>query len=294
MKLAIIDVGSNSIKFLLRDGDSILADENNICRLGEGLHDTGMLSEDAMERGTAVISGFAARAREIGADIYCVGTMALRRAGNTAQFKKLVQQQAGVELRVIQGEEEARLAYLAVLSAMPDISGPMCIFDTGGGSTEFVFGMGTSLKKRFSVDIGSIRVTEKYFTGEAQVQNALDDIRSAFLAAGVSVEQTPALVGMGGTLTSMGAVMHKMEKYDPAIIQGSKLTLDDVDAQIQMYASMSVEQRKSITGLQPKRAEVILAGACIVKAIMSLTGTAELTISDRGLRHGLAFDLSQN
>ena len=101
------------------------------------------------------------------------------------------------------------------------------------------------------------------------------------------------LVGMGGTVTSMGAVKHRMVKYDPAVIQGSKLFKKDIEEQIAVFSSRTIEQRKELPGLQPKRADVILAGACILKVITDRLDADFLTISDRGLRHGLAFDLFQ-
>ena len=99
------------------------------------------------------------------------------------------------------------------------------------------------------------------------------------------------LVGMGGTVTSMASVKHQMAQYDPDVIQGSTLSLDDVNAQIADYAAKTLEQRREIVGLQPKRADVILAGACIVKAVLELTGVGEMTVSDRSLRHGLLLQL---
>ncbi|RLC52699.1 MAG: Ppx/GppA family phosphatase, partial [Candidatus Cloacimonadota bacterium] len=98
------------------------------------------------------------------------------------------------------------------------------------------------------------------------------------------------LFGIGGTVTSMGAVKHKMEKYNPEIIQGSTMELEEVERQIELYKSKTIEERKNITGLQPKRADVILAGAAIVKTIMKTFGKDSFIISDRGLRHGLMYD----
>ena len=115
-------------------------------------------------------------------------------------------------------------------------------------------------------------------------------IDKEFAEAGVNGKPVQ-LVGMGGTVTSMGAVKHKMVKYDPDVIQGSSLTREDVEEQIEAYASRTVEQRRDLPGLQPKRADVILAGACILKDILLRLDAKQLTISDRGLRHGLAFDL---
>ena len=151
-----------------------------------------------------------------------------------------------------------------------------------------------SLKNRFSVNLGSNRITEDFFADdpvkEGSVEKAVAQIDKEFAEAGVNGKPAQ-LVGMGGTVTSMGAVKHKMVKYDPDVIQGSALTREDVEEQIAAYASRTIEQRRELPGLQPKRADVILAGACILKDILQRLDAPQLTISDRGLRHGLAFDL---
>ncbi|MCL2378681.1 MAG: Ppx/GppA family phosphatase [Defluviitaleaceae bacterium] len=315
---AIIDVGSNSIKLLVAEPAAdgtirTILEDSDIARLGEGLRETGMISPEAMARNSKVIARFAKKANESGADeMVCVGTMALRNAKNTNEFVNLVKKTCNVNLTVIPGEEEARLSYLAVLSGLPlpqfqegrneasDGSklersrAKLAIFDTGGGSTEFIFGDGNTVNRRFSVDLGAIRITEKHFqsdpVSQADVNAAIAEIDSIFEENAVT-GQLDQLVGMGGTVTSMGAVKHKMAKYNPDVIQGSKLTMADVEAQIAEYSSRSIEERKEITGLQPKRADVILAGACILKVIISRLGVDKLIISDRGLRHGLAFDM---
>ncbi|MCL2406114.1 MAG: Ppx/GppA family phosphatase [Defluviitaleaceae bacterium] len=303
---AIIDVGSNSIKLFVGnmapDGTlQTICDENDIARLGEGLRETGTIGREAMVRNCEAIARFADKARANGAgEIVCVGTMALRNAKNADAFVAMVREESGVDITVISGEEEARLSYIAVLSGLPFLKGgntashKVAIFDTGGGSTEFVFGEGNTVSKRFSVDLGAIRITEKYFNSDPVSQEdihaAIAEIDSTFSENGVA-GNIAQLVGMGGTVTSMGAVKHKMATYDADIIQGSTLTLADVNEQIAAYGAKTIEERKNIIGLQPKRADVILAGACILKVIMSRLGVDKLTISDRGLRHGMAFDI---
>lgn len=299
-RVGIIDIGSNSIKFFVGekcvDGTiKTIVDKNDIARLGEGLRETGRISDEALERNAKSVAAFAAEAKENGVDkIVSVGTMALRSAANSGDFTERVKELCGVEVRIIPGEEEARLSYLAILSGMPVPDGDLVIFDTGGGSTEFIFGRGKELKNRFSVNLGAIRITEKFFSDdpvrEGSVEAALKEIGEEFEAAGVAGHPVK-LVGMGGTVTSMGAVKHKMVRYNPDIIQGSILTRADIAEQIEAYRERTIEQRREIPGLQPKRAEVILAGACILKDITERLGADQLTISDRGLRHGLAFDL---
>ncbi|MBO7431105.1 MAG: Ppx/GppA family phosphatase [Spirochaetia bacterium] len=300
---AIIDIGSNSIKFFvgeLAEDKTIktVLDTNDIARLGEGLDATGLISPEAMERNVASVAAFAAKAKELGADqIVSVGTMALRKAGNSDIFVKKVKEACGVDVKIIPGEEEARLSYLAILSGLTlDKDADLVVFDTGGGSTEFIYGKGTEMVKRFSVNLGAVRITENYFKSDPvtqeEVKAAIAQIDKEFAEAGV-VGKPAQLVGMGGTVTSMGAVKHKMVKYDPAVIQGSRLLKKDIEEQIAEYSSRTIEQRKELPGLQPKRADVILAGACILKVITDRLGADGLTISDRGLRHGLAFDLFQ-
>ncbi len=300
-RVAIIDIGTNSIKFFVgernEDGTiQTIIDKNDIAQLGEGLRETGVICPEALERNAQSVAAFAKEAIENGAEkIVSVGTMALRTAKNSADFVARVKELCGVEVQVIPGEEEARLSYLAVLSGLPlEEGGELVIFDTGGGSTEFIFGQGTTLKNRFSVNLGALIITEKFFAedpvAEGSVDAAVAYIDEEFAKAGV-VGKPLQVVGMGGTVTSMGAVKHKMVKYNPDIIQGSTLTKEDVQEQVDAYASRTVEQRRELPGLQPKRAGTILAGACILKDILARLDAAQLTISDRGLRHGLAFDL---
>ena len=298
-KKAVIDVGSSSIKFFMgelsEDGAlSTIFDENDIQRIAEGLRKTGEISPEAMARNIEALSRFAKKARDNGADeILCIGTMALRNATNAVDFLKQARERCGVKVKVISGEEEARLSYLAVLSGLPIQDEKIVIFDTGGGSTEFVFGEGSKVSKRFSVDIGNIRITEKFFKNDPvlkeEMEKAAAEIENVFTRYDVRGEISQ-LVGMGGTVTAMGAVKHKMEAYRPEVIQGSKLTLEDIEAQVLDYSKKTIEERRQTVGLQPKRADVILAGACILRAILRLLGANEVTISDRGIRHGLAFD----
>ena len=299
-RIAIIDIGSNSIKFLVGerrpDGTvATLADHSAPVRLGEGLWKSGVLSDAAMERNAAAVARFAALAREKGAEeILCVGTMAVRSAANSVDFLRLVRERCGLSVRVISGEEEARLSYLAVLSGMPMDDDGALVFDTGGGSTEFIFGRGREVLRRFSLNLGAIRITERFFRADPverrSVETALQTIAAELTAAGLG-KQSCRVVGIGGTVTTMGAVRHRLERYDPAVIQGSLLRMEEVKRQIALYSGLTIPQRRELPGLPSKRADVILGGACIVQSILDCLGMKELTISDRGMRHGLAWEL---
>lgn len=300
-RVAVIDVGSNGIKIFVGESADdgtvrTVLDTNNITRLGEGLDATGLISADVMQRNVDAVTEFAARARSLGAGtIVCVGTMALRNAGNSAEFADRVRRSCGIDVRIISGEEEARLSYLAVLSGLRiENDEELVVFDTGGGSTEFIYGRGPAPVRRFSVNTGAVRITENYLKSDPvtadEVAAAIDRIDGDFAGAGVD-GHPQRLVGLGGAVTTMGAVKLRMPSYDPRIIQGSWLSKADVEAQIAEYSARTIARRRQLPGLQPGRADVILAGACIVKVITDRLGADGLTISHRGLRHGLAFEL---
>ena len=206
---------------------------------------------------------------------------------------KKVKDELGLTITVIQGEEEARLSYLAVLSTIGNTDKNVVVFDTGGGSTEFIFGKGTNLNNRISLNLGAVHPTEQFLISDPVKDEELkkmQDHMMIFFSENISDKNADYLIGIGGTVTSMGAVMHKMVKYDPKIIQGSQMSLDEVKRQINLYKNKTIEGRKQIPGLQPKRADVILAGAGIINTIMEIFKIDSFTISDRGLRHGLMFD----
>ena len=298
-KYAVIDVGTNSIKFHIAEKDaegawSVIADSVDITRLGEGMQATGKISDEAMARNVDAISDMIKTVREQGVkEIAAVGTMCLRTAANASEFVQRVQEKCGITIEVIPGKEEARLAYVAVKSGIGLERGNLVIFDTGGGSTEFIFGKDERIEKRFSLNVGAVRFTEHVLLSdpvtETELEQAVAAIEKDFeeLRFDGSVD---ALVGMGGTVTNLSAVKHQLTAYDPDVIQGSVLDLTEIERQIALYASKTIAERREVVGLQPKRADVILAGALIVRAIMKKAGVQSFTVSDRGLRHGLIVD----
>jgi exopolyphosphatase/guanosine-5'-triphosphate,3'-diphosphate pyrophosphatase len=296
---AVIDIGTNSVKFNIserRDDGSwrTIVDRADITRLGEGLEKTGEISSEAMDRTVSAIVAMVDEAHKNNVvQIAAVGTMGMRTARNSQQFIDAVEQKCGVKVEVISGDEEGRLAYIAVKSGLGLADSSLAIFDTGGGSSQFTFGHGSTVQERFSVNVGAVRYTAQFHLDNAvppeQLQAALDAL-SEDLARLNNRPVPDSLVGMGGAVTNIAAVQHKMEKYDPNVIQGSTVERAEVDRQIELYRSQLVDDRRKIVGLQPKRADVILAGACVVKTVMDKLQKTSLRVSDRGLRHGLLID----
>ena len=224
------------------------------------------------------------------AEIAAVATAGMRLAGNSAELVEAVRERCGVGIEVISGEEEARLAYLAATSALDVGRESLVVFDTGGGSSEFTFGRAGRVEERFSVDVGAARYTERFgldgVVSDEGIAQALQAI-AADLAQLDGRQRPAALVGLGGALTNLAAVRHRLAAYDPDVVQGTVLDRAEIDRQIDLYRSRTAERRREIVGLQPARAEVILAGACIVRTVLDKLHCDELTVSDRGLRHGL-------
>jgi len=298
-RYAAIDVGTNSVKFHIgerrEDGTwRTIADRAEITRLGEGLEKSGEINREAMARTVSAIATMADEARRNGvAGIAAVGTMGMRTARNSEQFIDAVWQRCGVRIEVIPGEEEGRLAYLAVKSGLGLAEGSLAVFDTGGGSTQFTFGRGPVVEERFSLNVGAVRYTEQYslagVVSPEHLRTTLAAISADLVRLGTALSPD-ALVGMGGAITNIAAVKHALVNYDPDIVQGTVIERAEIERQIELYCSRSQEDRRKIVGLQPKRADVILAGACIVKTVMDRLNKDALSVSDRGLRHGLLID----
>lgn len=299
-RYAVIDVGTNSVKFHVGerrpDGTwTTVVDRADVTRLGESLDaGGGAFTPGAMERTVAAIAGMKAEALRLSvAGLVAVGTMGLRTAGNSPAFIAAVEQRCGVRIEVIPGAEEARLACLAVRASLNGDAASMVIFDTGGGSSQFTFSRDAVVTEQFSLNVGAVRFAEAYglagIVSDGELHRAMGAMAGE-LSQLDNAASPDVLVGMGGAVTNLTAVMHALPDYDPEIVQGSTLTGHEVDRQIELYRSHSTEDRRKIVGLQPKRAEVILAGACIVRTVMRKLRKDELTVSDRGLRHGLLVD----
>jgi exopolyphosphatase/guanosine-5'-triphosphate,3'-diphosphate pyrophosphatase len=294
-RYAVIDVGTNSVKFHVGERDAAgawrtVVDRAELTRLGEGLQEHGAISAEALERTAAAIAAMVDEAKRNGALAIAAVGRRPRIATNSAEVIAAIAARAGVTVEVIPGEEESRLAYLAVKAGLGLAEGALVVFDTGGGSTQFTFGNGPRVDERFSVDVGAVRYTERFGLAGAVTRDVLAEALAAIAGDLARIDGRPApdaLVAMGGAVTNITAVKHAMATYDPDVVQGSVLDRAEIDRQIELYRTRDVEARRSIVGLQPKRADVILAGACVVRTVMEKLGQESLTVSDRGLRHGL-------
>jgi exopolyphosphatase/guanosine-5'-triphosphate,3'-diphosphate pyrophosphatase len=298
-RYAVIDVGTNSIKFHIAERDATgrwrtIVDRAEMTRLGENLQDQGAISAEPLERTLAAIAGMVDEARRHGVRATAAaGTAGLRMAENRDDVVAVIQSRTGITVEVVEGAEEGRLAYLAVRAELGVGEGSMAVFDTGGGSTQFTFGQGDHVDEHFSVNVGAVRYTERFGLAGAVTPEVLGDALAAISADLSRIDGRPppdTLVAMGGAVTNLTAVKLGLATYDPDAVQGAVLDRAEVDRQIEHYRSRDADARRATVGLQPKRADVILAGACIVRTVMEKLGQQTLTVSDRGLRHGLLID----
>ena len=297
---AVIDIGTNSVKFVLAEiGDdrrcSIVSEGSEVVRLGEGLFIGNEISKEAMARACSAVVRFADKAKEDGAEeIIAIGTMALRRAHNAAALRSMLKHSTGLVVRVISGEDEARYSYLAAISGTVGKTGKLAVVDTGGGSTEFIFGEDERIDRCFSLELGAISLTDGFLKEDPVAPRSIScaEEHIADLLCRCEFEGGfQKLIGIGGGITNMAAVLLGLAAYDRETVQGCYLSLEEAERQIRIYLASTIEQRRMIPGLQPNRAETILASALIVKGIMLRLGTDGLLVSNRGLRHGILLDI---
>jgi exopolyphosphatase / guanosine-5'-triphosphate,3'-diphosphate pyrophosphatase len=298
-RYAAIDVGTNTVLLLVaerREGRLLAVLERaEITRLGRGVDATGRLDPLAIQDTVAVLGSYARAAHALGADLVaCVATSAARDAANGAEFFEAARAAAGIVPEVISGDEEARLVYG---SAHRDFGGggPLAVLDVGGGSTEFIVGDGPEPRARTSLQVGAVRLTERHVRGDPPSAAEVDAVRAgarealrplAAMAPGAGAR----LVGVAGTVTTLSAVAQALPAYDAERVHGATLALDEIEALLSRLAGMTVVARAALPGMEPKRADVILAGGVVVAEAMRATGLDRLTVSDRGVRWGLLHD----
>ena len=301
MTLATIDVGTNTTLLLLArvaSGGAVerIDERAEITRLGRGIGAGGALGPAGIEATLAALRAYAGIARQAGARIAAVGTEALRRAPNGADFLRPAAEILGVPIEVIDGQREAALTFRAVIESFPEMRrGDVAVVDIGGGSTEIVIAHDGKATSARSLPLGSVRLTEEHIRHDPPTGEELAHLRAA-VAAGLTGIAFPAgarVVGVAGTVTSLAAMAESMATYDPARVHGYRLSQVALEGQIARLASSRQADRERIVGLDPRRADVILAGAVILEGITAASGAPEVWVSDRGIRWGLLHELAE-
>lgn len=291
-RYAAVDIGTNSTRLLVAEVEGGRVSPRfaalRMSRVGEGMVEGEGLKPEPVSRTIRVLREYRQLLDEHGVSRWrVVATSAVREAANAADFVSRVRDETGLQVDVISGEEEAYLSYMGACGALPGAEGAVVV-DIGGGSTEFTYrredGEGVLVCR--SVPVGSVRMTERPLLLDgvlALMKEVLEEIRSL----------GKALVGVGGTATTLAAVDQQLGTYDWRRVHGYRLKREAVERILFMLAAKTTEERKGVPGLQPERADIIVAGATILWAILGYLGAPEITVSEADLLYGIILELSR-
>ncbi len=304
-RLASIDIGTNTALLLAAEVSPQLeilplVQHEKIVRLGEGVDERRLLKPAAIQRTMEALEEYVKECRDLKIeDIVISGTSAVRDAQNRAELIDEIKQVFGIEMRVLSGEEEARLTYFGALSNKSHLTHDILLIDIGGGSTEFITGTLNAITKAVSIDVGSVRLTERFIRhdpiNEAEfsaIENFIDkQLRSIRRNFAFRPEH---FVGVAGTVTTLAAMQLRMADYNPEKVDSCHLNFQQVTEMVEDLKRKSLSEKRHLPGLSPKRADVILAGAMILLQVMREFDFVEVTVSDRGLRFGVLIDFAKN
>jgi exopolyphosphatase/guanosine-5'-triphosphate,3'-diphosphate pyrophosphatase len=296
-RVASIDIGTNTILLLIAEVDprgiEPLFEMETVVRLGERVHENGILLKEAMGRGLEALSQYLERCRAMEVQkIFAVGTSALREARNSEDFLKLAAEKLDLSIEVISGEEEAQLSFLAVAKDLQEAAKPLLVVDVGGGSTEFILGEGDQIQQWMSLVLGSVRFTEQFLKSDPVREEEWGEMELEIrtrLADIPHTRQPLSMVAVGGTATTLASVELGLEEFLVEKIHHFVLKKESLKKQLLLYRTKTVEERKKIPGLPPARADVVLAGAAILYLAMEELHCPSVLISCHGVRYGLIY-----
>lgn len=301
MRVGALDIGSNSIRLLVADVGAerrieTVARAGESCRLARGLDRSGRIDDSIADRAVRVVAEFAGRARHLGArHLVVAATAALRSAANGDEVAGRLGAAAGVAVRVLSGEEEARLVYQAVVSGLGSMSSrsSCVVFDVGGGSTEVVSGYAGEPGRWVSLDFGAVSLTERFLHSDPPAAGELDALRAhvrsilmhecAYMPAAA-----PLLAGVGGTVTLLACLDRGLASYEPSLIEGHAIPVARLAGHIDALSRLDQKRRQAVPVMGEGRADIVIAGAAIVGEVVERFTSPQLICSTRGLRYGLA------
>lgn len=297
-RYSVIDVGSNSIRLMncmVVDGRLTHCEKHiRTTKLGKGVDATGKLSEASMKDSFEALLEFKSMmASYDGEFIGAFATSAVRDALNGGSFAEESERLTGFKMHIIQGDREARLGYLGVAAGLPAGVDKLVVLDIGGGSTEVIAGDRFEYIYSKSFNIGAVRMTDACVDSdpptEKQLECVVESGKAMFCEAAslISGFEPEVIVGIGGTITTLQAMTLEMESYDRDRIHNSRLSMKDILAWREVFERTPLSERKKLKGLQPKRADIIPAGAAILEAAMQTYGFKEIVISDYDNLEGL-------
>jgi exopolyphosphatase/guanosine-5'-triphosphate,3'-diphosphate pyrophosphatase len=296
MKIAAIDVGTNTVLLLLaevrRDGSLIpLLHEQRFPRLGQGIDAQGSISRDAIARLIEVLTEYRTLLASHNPDrVVVCGTSAVRDATNQAELVRRVRRETGLTLEALSGEEEARWTFRGALSGLRDIE-RSTVVDIGGGSTEIITGAHGAIERSISLQIGSVRLKERHLRHDPPTHPELEAAITETEDALPPVSDFPfggsTLVGVAGTATSLALLAQGAKEFDVRAVSGYHMPYSAVDHLFRTLRSMPSAMILELSSVMEGRADIITAGALILRELMAHLGFSEVVVSERGVRYGL-------
>lgn len=303
--LASIDIGTNTALLLIAEVSPQfeirpILQREQIVRLGEGVDERRLLKPAAIGRVIGALREYVETCRELGTEgVVISGTSAVRDAHNREELIGAIKQAFGIEMRVLSGDDEARLTFLGAVSNKQNLSGEILLIDIGGGSTEFISGTRSTIARAASIDMGSVRLTERFVRHDPIQESefaAIEHIIDSHLdALQKEFSAKPAhFVGVAGTVTTLAAMQMQLAEYDAGLVDRHVMSFAQVEALVISLTKKSLTEKVQMAGLNPKRADVILAGAMILWQVMRKLGFEKVRVSDRGLRFGVLMDYAKS
>lgn len=299
MKYGAVDIGTNSMRLLIAEveGGRVrwLDRRTTVTGLGVGVDGSGRMSHDAIERTISVLAGYGEALRAMGVDrSRAVATSAARDATNRDEFLDKAEIVLAARPDVIDGDEEAALAFAGATSTAAGRP-PFVVIDIGGGSTEFVLGSDAP-EYRISVDIGSVRLTDRALPARPAAAEHLERAQqeTSRLFDAVELPTQPAhCIGVAGTFTALSAISQDLPAYDPGRVDGSRLSVYRLAELVLYLAGLTLEETEAIPSLDPARAPVILAGAVVAEEAVRRCGLADVTVSEHDTLDGIVLELAR-
>lgn len=297
MKIGTIDIGTNSMRLLIGEYKNGKIENRkkfvNTTRIGQGVDKEGYISNEAINRNIDALKEFAKLCNDEKCEyVYGMGTSALRDSKNGDEFVQLAKRETGISIDIISGEEESNLGFKGVLEGLEG-NNDILVIDIGGGSTEFIIGDREGIKFAKSENVGALRMTEKFLKIDP-----IDDLEfnDMYMFIEHEIDKTleyikekgiKNLVGIGGTITSLSAMNQELAIYSMEKIHNSKVCKKEIEKILQNLKKMTLSDKKTLKGLQPKRADIITAGVAILNIIMEKLELDEIIVSEYDNLEGL-------
>jgi exopolyphosphatase / guanosine-5'-triphosphate,3'-diphosphate pyrophosphatase len=291
-RVAAVDLGTNSTRLLVADVEDERLDEVvrrlTITRLGEGVDERRRLLPVPIARVRNTLADYRRELEELGATrTLAIATSAVRDADNGEAFLGEIEWSYGFETRQLDGIEEASMMLRGVAAGRDSLEAGTLLVDIGGGSTELVVSQNGATPEAASLDVGCVRVTERFLASDPPTRDELD-AAAAHVRAILPVRPALAAIGVAGTVTTLATLDLGDDEYDPRRTHGHRISRASVDRELERLAAMTLEERMRVRGIEPGRAPVIVAGLVILREILDAYGLPEIEVSERDILHGAA------